>query len=112
MDRDLAIKKFAVCFDLAWKSIKAKAQTQKTKCDSPRTCLRAAFQLKIVDYDENWLKMMNDKLLAGHIYKRLDSREVYPKLNYIYKELYANEIYSRLPLYLSMLKKLLENLSG
>ncbi len=88
--RDSAIKRFELCFDLAWKSIKITAKKQGAECYSPRACFKTAFQLKLIDYDEQWLKMIDDRNLTAHLYK----------------EEYANKIYSQLPNYLKLFKKL------
>jgi len=86
--RDSAIKRFELCFDLAWKCIKSFARREGIECNSPRSCLKVAFQLNLISYDENWLKMLDDRNLTAHIYK----------------EKYAEEIYSRLSLYAGLLK--------
>ena len=94
--RDSAIKRFELCFDLAWKCLQAHARAEGLDCYSPRSCLKTAFQLNLIDYDENWLKMLDDRNLAVHTYK----------------EKYAVEIYGRLPLYADMLGRLTEKLSA
>jgi nucleotidyltransferase substrate binding protein (TIGR01987 family) len=88
--RDSAIKRFELCFDLAWKCIKFYARREGIECNSPRNCLKVAFQLNLIPYDENWLKMLDDRNLSVHIYK----------------EKYAEEVYSRLSLYAGLLKEL------
>ncbi|MEW6102753.1 MAG: HI0074 family nucleotidyltransferase substrate-binding subunit [bacterium] len=94
--RDSAIKRFELCFDLSWKSIKVFAKDQRVECYSPRECFKIAFQLSLIDYDEAWLRMIDDRNLTAHLYK----------------EEYADDVYSRLPKYLKMFKKLRENLMG
>jgi len=88
--RDSAIKRFELCFDLAWKCIKSYARREGIECNSPRSCLKVAFQLNLISYDENWLKMLDDRNLAVHIYR----------------EEYAEELYSRLSLYEGLFKEL------
>ena len=39
--RDSAIKRFEICFDLAWKSIKLYARNEGIECNSPRKCFKA-----------------------------------------------------------------------
>ena len=41
--RDSAIKRFELCFDLAWKSIKNYSKFQGIEYYSPRECFKAAF---------------------------------------------------------------------
>ena len=66
------------------------------ECHSPRACLKTAFQLNLIDYNSDWLKMLDDRNLTVHIYK----------------EKYADEVYSRLPQYVELFKHLLNKLQG
>lgn len=94
--RDSAIKRFELCFDLAWKSIKDYARKQGVECYSPRECFKTAFQLKLVGYQEDWLKMIDDRNLTVHLYSEEDAEGVYSRLeNYL-------QLFNRL---LSRLKK-------
>ena len=88
--RDSAIKRFEICFDLSWKAIKNYARYQRVECNSPRECIKTAFQLKLIDYDENWLKIVDDRNLTVHIYR----------------EQYADQVYSRLKDHLKLFQKL------
>ena len=79
--RDSAIKRFELSFDLSWKCIQLYARREGVECYSPRACIKTSFQLNLIDYDTDWLKMLDDRNLTVHIYK----------------EKYADEVYSRLP---------------
>lgn len=94
ISRDSAIKRFEICFDLAWKSIKIYAKNQGLECYSPRKCFKLAFQLRLIENDEEWIKMIDDRNLAAHAYN----------------EDKADEIYLRINDYLSLFKKLKEKL--
>ncbi|MEW5907776.1 MAG: HI0074 family nucleotidyltransferase substrate-binding subunit [Patescibacteria group bacterium] len=93
--RDSAIKRFEICFDLAWKTIKEQAKKQGVECNSPRICFKTAFQLKLIDYDDEWLNMIDDRNLTTHLYK----------------EEYADKVYSHLKSYLGLFKKLKNTIS-
>jgi len=92
--RDSAIKRFELCFDLAWKSSKAYAKSKGVECYSPKDCFKEAFQLKLIDYDEQWLNMVDDRNLTIHLYE----------------EKQADKVYSKLLGYLKMFRKLLSKL--
>ena len=94
--RDSAIKRFELCFDLAWKSIKNYSKIHGIECYSPRECFKAAFQLKLIEHDKKWLKMIDDRNLTTHLYK----------------EEQAEKIYLKLSNYLEMFKNLLEKLKS
>jgi len=93
--RDSAIKRFEMCFDLAWKNIQIYARNEGVECHSPRGCLKSAFQLNLIDYDERWLEMLEDRNLTVHMYK----------------ERYAEEVFARLPKHLDLFKSLAQRLS-
>lgn len=92
--RDSAVKRFELCFDLAWKSIKIYAAKENIECYSPRSCIKTAFQLKLIDYNEEWLKMIDDRSLTTHLYH----------------EEYADHVYSKLPDYLRLFKELFSSI--
>lgn len=94
--RDSAIKRFELCFDLAWKAIKRYAKTQGVECYSPRECFKEGYQLKLLDYDDKWTKMIEDRNLSVHLYN----------------EKSANEIYERFGDYLAMFEELLQRLQN
>jgi len=92
--RDSAIKRFELCFDLVWKSIKFFAQKEGLECYSPKECFKIAFQLKLIEHDEKWLEMIKDHNLTTHLYK----------------EEQADMVYQKLPRYLEMFKSLLSQI--
>jgi nucleotidyltransferase substrate binding protein (TIGR01987 family) len=93
--RDSTIVRFEFCFDLAWKSIKNYAKEQGVECYSPKECLKSAYQLKLIDNQDKWLEMVNDRNLIAHLYK----------------EAQADKLYSSAPVYLELFKKLIESIS-
>lgn len=80
INRDSAIKRFELCFDLSWKAIKAFAKTQGIECNSPRRCFETAFQLKLIDKPEPWLDILGDRNLTAHLYNEAQADEIYDKL--------------------------------
>ncbi len=78
--RDSAIKRFEFCFDLAWKSIKSFTKDQGIECYAPKECLKAAFQLRLIEHDEKWLQLLKDRNLIVHLYKEEQAEEIYQKL--------------------------------
>lgn len=68
--RDATINRFELCFDLAWKAIKNHAQREGLECYSPRECFKTAFQLHLIDYKDEWLKMIDDRNLTVYLYSQ------------------------------------------
>jgi len=80
--RDSAIKRFEICFDLSWKSIKNYAKEQGVECYSPRECFKVAFQLKLISEEDGWLKLIEDRNLSFHLYSEEKSDQIYSSLNH------------------------------
>jgi len=92
--RDSALLRFQLCFELAWKVIKVYSRKEGLECFSPKSCFQTAFQIGLVDYDENWINMVEDRNLIIHLYE----------------EEMADEIYGRLSNYLTLFEKLYSRL--
>jgi len=91
--RDSAIKRFELCFDLAWKTIKNYAKEQGVECYSPKECFKTAFQLKLINHEEKWLEIIDDRNLSTHLYSEKQAEEIYSKLSdylKLFKELFKS----------------------
>ncbi len=59
--RDSAIKRFELCFELCWKTLKDYLYKQGVVCKSPRACFREAFSLGLIEDEEEWLTIIEDE---------------------------------------------------
>ena len=78
--RDSAIKRFELCFDVCWKNMKECARQEGEECNSPSSCIKTAYRLGLIPYDEKWLDMLKDRNTSVHIYKISLAEEVYGKI--------------------------------
>lgn len=78
--RDSAIKRFEICYDLAWKLVKEKAKNEGLECYSPRSCFKLGFQMGLIEHDEKWLDMIDDRNKVIHMYNEKVADEVYADL--------------------------------
>lgn len=93
--RDSAIKRFEICFDLCWKTIKAYLEEKKgVVCASPKTCFKEAYKQSLIDYDNFWMDLTDARNETVHVYN----------------EDFAEKIYALLPKALTYFKELLDNL--
>ncbi|WP_456341548.1 HI0074 family nucleotidyltransferase substrate-binding subunit [Thermovibrio sp.] len=92
--RDSAIKRFELCFEVLWKSLKDYLEREGILCRSPRGCLKEAFSLGLIDDQDEWLSILNDRNLSVHVYL----------------EELAEEIFERLPSHLKAMETLLAKL--
>ncbi len=94
--RDSAIQRFEFCFDLAWKVIKAYLdESCGIMCASPKSCFRAAFRQKLIDFDDAWIEMTDLRNKTVHMYN----------------EQIANQAYQQLPSFLQLFEMLQKNIN-
>jgi nucleotidyltransferase substrate binding protein (TIGR01987 family) len=79
-NRDSAIKRFELTFELAWKSLKTYLLRQGVNCRSPKDCLMQAFKLKLIADDPVWLTMIDDRNLSVHTYNEELAEKIYNRL--------------------------------
>jgi nucleotidyltransferase substrate binding protein (TIGR01987 family) len=66
---------------LGWKSLKAFLEHQKgVVCRSPKDCFRTAYELGVIDYDEFWLKLVDDRNETVHTYNEELAERIYSVL--------------------------------
>lgn len=94
-NRDSAIKRFELTFELGWKSAKSYMGRQGIVCRSPRDCFMEAFRVGLIPDNPLWLKMIADRNLSVHTYN----------------EKLADEIHGRLRGYLHLFSELNNSLS-
>jgi len=92
--RDSAIKRFELCFELCWKTLKDFLAREGIICRSPRGCFKEAYSLGLIEDKDEWLLMLEDRNLSVHTY----SEEL------------AEELYSHLKGHLNAMKQLLRKL--
>lgn len=81
-DREKAgcIQFFEFSFELAWKTIKAYAESQGLECFSPKEALKIAYNLNLIKDENIWLAMLKARNLMSHTYDEDKSLEVYYSL--------------------------------
>jgi len=92
--RDSAIKRFEIAFDLAWKTTKAfLEENHNITCVSPKTCFREAYRVGLIEYDETWIKLADDRNYTAHTYRETLAEKIYselPKAREAFKKLAAS----------------------
>ena len=94
--RDSAIKRFELCFELSWKVIKDYLKEEGIFCRSPKSCFKEAFSIGLIESEEKWLDIIDDRNLSV----------------YTYDEELAKELYSRLKNHYTAMEKLLKKLKN
>src|SRR3989338_485159 len=84
--RDSAITRFELCFDLAWKAVKAFLEEKKGfRCASPKDCFREAYRQGLIDYSNLWMKETDWRNAAVHTYSEKLADQLFEKLRSVFK---------------------------
>lgn len=63
------IQFFEMCFELAWKLLKDYLQMQGfVEVQSPRSAIKKAFEVGLVENGHAWLELLSDRHLTAHTY--------------------------------------------
>lgn len=77
LDIDGTIKRFELCYELSWKLIKEYLADLGIICKNPRDCFKNAFSNEIIDSEDTWLKMIDDRNALVHTYTFEESRKIF-----------------------------------
>jgi nucleotidyltransferase substrate binding protein (TIGR01987 family) len=80
-NRDSAIKRFELTFELFWKTAKEYLKERGIVCRSPRDCLEQIFRLGLMPDNPLWLRMIEDRNLSVHTYNEKLAEEIYGRLS-------------------------------
>ncbi|MFP3018612.1 MAG: HI0074 family nucleotidyltransferase substrate-binding subunit [Candidatus Tisiphia sp.] len=100
--QDAAIQRFEFVIELYWKVLKKILAYEKIESTTPRDILRKSFQFKLIDQEELWLSMLNDRNNTSHVYKWQDARKVFENIKIYYPVLW--ETYQKLAQHLDFLE--------
>ncbi len=77
---DASIQRFEFTFELAWKTAKRALLLEGIICKTPRECLKESFRLGLLQDEEKWLAMLDDRNAMSHIYSEEEARVIYGRL--------------------------------
>ena len=77
LEIDGAIKRFELCYELAWKLIKEYLANIGIICNNPRECFKQAYINGLIESEKQWLMMIDDRNKLVHSYDFSDSREIF-----------------------------------
>ncbi len=101
LEIDGTIKRFELCYELAWKLIKEHLAEAGVICKNPRDCFKAAKENELISDETNWLKMIEDRNQLVHSYTFEQSRMIYGQI----KSIHLNSLYK---FYLKIRKEYLQ----
>jgi len=80
LEKDGVIQRFEFTFELCWKTIRRYLDSQGLRCNSPRSCLKEAFQAGLIRDEDLWLQMLADRNASTHIYDEQTSRAIFGRI--------------------------------
>ena len=85
MEIDSCILRFAFTFEFAWKTLKVVlSEKYKIEAKSPKAVLQESFQQGLIDNEELWILMLDDRNEVSHTYDETVGDHVYEHLKNSY----------------------------
>jgi nucleotidyltransferase substrate binding protein (TIGR01987 family) len=82
--QDAAVQRFEFVIELFWKVLKKILVYEKSEGTTPRDVLSKSYQFKLIDDEEVWLKMLDDRNRTSNVYKEEEARRVFENIkNYL-----------------------------
>lgn len=92
VERTGIIGLFEICFEQAWKLMKAVLEEHGRTIDrvgSPKVVIQLAYQSGMINDSEQWLSLLRDRNILAHTYSDEDSLAVIRTLKTDYEPLFA-----------------------
>lgn len=86
---DLVVKRFEFTYEMCWKAVKRYLDYIGIGCTGPRMCFKEAFTQKIIEHENIWLDMIEQRNLSSHIYDEDEIKEILTKI-IEYKEAFSS----------------------
>ncbi len=87
--RDGAIQRFEFTTELAWKTLREYLLDQGyNDINSPKSVMKTAYSDKLINNEEHWIMLLNDRNVTSHIYNEEDANAVYTRIVDIYIDLF------------------------
>ena len=82
--RDATIQRFEFTVELFWKVLKRFLNYEQFNVNTPREVLKKSYEMHLINNEEVWLNMMNDRNLTSHTYKENLAKEIFRRISGLY----------------------------
>jgi nucleotidyltransferase substrate binding protein (TIGR01987 family) len=79
-DRDSAILRFELTFEVCWKLLQRMVREQGLESNGPRQALERAFSLGWIEDESLWFDLLKDRNFAIHVYKEEWAEDLFGRL--------------------------------
>lgn len=80
LDKDGVIQRFEFTFELLWKALKIVLEDEGVASRTPKECLRSAFKVGLIQDEEVFLDMLEDRNKTSHIYSKQESDRIFQRI--------------------------------
>ena len=77
---DLIVKRFEFTFEMGWKAVKRYLEYLGFEAKSPRGSIKEAYSQNIIDNENIWLEMIEQRNLSSHLYDEYQIKEILEKV--------------------------------
>ena len=84
LEKDGVIQRFEFTFEQLWKTLKIFLEHQGIIVKTPRDSLKEAFRINLIEDEETFFDMMEDRNRTSHIYDKEVSEEIFKKIKSSY----------------------------
>jgi nucleotidyltransferase substrate binding protein (TIGR01987 family) len=78
---DIVVKRFEFTYEMAWKALKRHLTFVGIEARSPRMVFKEAYIQNIIEDEDIWLDMIEQRNLSSHIYDEFEIREILDKIS-------------------------------
>ena len=79
--RDGVIQRFEFCTELAWKTMREYLLDQGyTEINSPKAVVKQAFAFGMIQDQQAWIDLMNDRNLTSHVYDEMTAKVIFERI--------------------------------
>jgi len=76
---DLIVKRFELTYEMSWKALKRYLEFLGFEAKSPRQAFKEGYSQQILDEEDVWLDMIEQRNLSSHIYDEFEISEILDK---------------------------------
>ncbi|MEW6007217.1 MAG: nucleotidyltransferase substrate binding protein [bacterium] len=84
LEKDGVIQRFEFTFELLWKTLKIFLEYKGIDVKTPRDSLKEAFRITLIEDEEVFLDMLEDRNVTSHIYDKETSEEIFERIKISY----------------------------
>jgi len=92
LDKDGVIQRFEFTFELFWKTLKIFLAYKGIETRTPRDSLKEAFRINLIEDEELFLNMLEDRNKTSHIYDESSADEIFVRIKNEYVQLIEKTI--------------------